>query len=105
MTFSFHHCNLNNASFYKAKIKKTVFKVYQLQEADFTECDLTSAILEACDFRNSTFDNTILEKADLRSSVHYSIDPERNRIKKARFSLSACTGLLDKYDIEIDARQ
>jgi len=39
---------------------------------------------------------------DFRTSVNYSLDPERNRIKKARFSLSGIAGLLDKYDIEID---
>jgi len=105
LAFSFHQCNLTHTSFYKAKIKKTVFRHCQLHEVDFTECDLTSAILENCDFLNSTFDNTTLEKADLRTSVHYSIDPERNRIKKAKFSLSASSGLLDKYDIDIDSTQ
>ena len=30
------------------------------------------------------------------------IDPEINRIKKAKFSLTTISGLLDKYEIEID---
>jgi len=33
--------------------------------------------------------------------VNYSIDPEKNKIKKARFSTAGIAGLLDKYDIEI----
>jgi hypothetical protein len=48
------------------------------------------------------FENSILEKVDFRSSFNYIIDPETNRIKKARFSLPGVTGLLAKYDIEID---
>jgi hypothetical protein len=48
------------------------------------------------------FENTIIEKADLRTSYNYSIDPENNRIKKAKFSLAQIAGLLDKYNIEID---
>jgi len=48
------------------------------------------------------FIHTNLEKADFRSAFNYSIDPETNRIRKARFSVPAVTGLLDKYDIEIE---
>ena len=57
---------------------------------------------DECDFLHAHFEKTILEKADLRTSLHYSIHPALNRIKKAKFSLSAISGLLDQYDIEID---
>ena len=50
----------------------------------------------------AAFENTILEKADFRTSFNYSIDPGKNRIKKAKFSLAGIAGLLEKYDIEID---
>jgi len=83
-------------------MKKTVFKNSQLHEADFSECDLTGSIFDNCDLAGATFDNTIIEKVDFRTSYNYSIDPERNKIKKARFSLLGVSGLLDKYDIEID---
>jgi len=68
---------------------------------DLTECDLASAVFDHCDLAGATFENTILEKADLRTSFNYSIDPERNRVKKAKFSLQGLPGLLNKYDIEI----
>jgi hypothetical protein len=45
----------------------------------------------------------LLEKADLRTSYNYSIDPETNKIRKARFALLGIRGLLEKYDIPIDA--
>ena len=99
---NFENTSLNHSSFYKLKMKKTVFRNSQLQEVDFTECDLTHSIFDACDLTRATFENTNLEKVDFRTSFNYSIDPEINRIKKARFSLNGITGLLNKYDIEID---
>ncbi|MBK7634723.1 MAG: pentapeptide repeat-containing protein [Saprospiraceae bacterium] len=102
LSFSFDHCQLNHSSFYKTKIKKTVFKNTQLEETDFADADLTNAIFDNCSLEQATFDHTILEKADFRTSYNYSIDPEINRIKKAKFSIFGISGLLDKYDIEIE---
>ena len=102
LSFRFETCSLNHSSFYKRKLKNTIFKNSQLQDTDFTECDLTGSVFDNCDLANSKFENTILEKADLSTSYNYSIDPEINRIKKAKFSLAGVVGLLDKYDIEID---
>lgn len=104
MLFSagFDNCILNFSSFYKMNLKKTEFKNCTLHEADFTEADLTSAMFHNCDLLKATFENTILEKADLRTSFNYSIDPNINRIKKAKFSIPAVIGLLDKYDIQIE---
>ena len=103
LAFSFENCILNHSSFYKVKIKKTTFKNTQLQEADFTECDLTGSLFDNCDLSRATFDNTIIEKSDFHTSYNYSIDPEINRIKKARFSIYGLSGLLEKYDIKIDS--
>jgi len=102
LSFSFENCILNHSTFYKTKIKKTTFKNTQLQEADFTECDLTDSLFDNCDLTRATFDNTVIEKADFRTSYNYSIDPEINRIKKAKFSIYGITGLLVKYDLVID---
>ncbi|RPD42124.1 pentapeptide repeat-containing protein [Chitinophaga barathri] len=96
------NCNCNSASFFQTKLTKTSFKNTQFQEADFSECDLSSTLFDHCDFSNATFDHTTLEKADLRTSFNYSLDPERNRIQQARFSLYGLPGLLGKYNIEVD---
>lgn len=103
LSFSFEGCQLIHSSFYKTGLKKTIFRDCQLQEIDFSEADLTSALFDNCNLQHATFDSTILEKADLRTSFNFSIDPELNRIKKAKFSLSGITGLLDKYEIEIES--
>jgi uncharacterized protein YjbI with pentapeptide repeats len=102
LSFSFENCTLNHSSFYRTKIRKTIFKASQLQETDFTECELANSIFSQCDLTGAIFDDTLLEKVDFRTSYNYSIDPERNKIKKAKFSISEVHGLLNKYDIDID---
>jgi fluoroquinolone resistance protein len=102
LSFTFDGCTLDHSSFYQAKIKQTVFRNSQLQEVDLTECDLAGAVFDNCNLVGATFDNTILEKADMRGALNYAIDPEKNKIKKAKFALSQVAGLLYKYNIEID---
>jgi len=102
LSVKFGQCILNQSSFYQCKLIKTIFKNCRLEETDFTEADISASVFDQCDFRGALFGHTNLEKADMRSSFNYVIDPEMNKIKKARFSLSSVTGLLLKYNIEID---
>lgn len=99
---SFDTCVLTKSSFYKQKIKNTIFKKSTLHEVDFTGADLTGADFDECDLRRAAFENTILEKADFRTAYNYALDPELNRLSKARFSLSGVAGLLVKYGIDIE---
>jgi fluoroquinolone resistance protein len=99
---TFNNCILKMSVFFKLKLKKYKFTNCNLQEADFTESDLTSSLFDNCDLQRTIFYNTNLEKADFSTSYNYSFDPERNRIKKARFSKSGVIGLLAKYNIEIE---
>jgi uncharacterized protein YjbI with pentapeptide repeats len=102
LTVTFINCTLNFSTFYKVKLKNTRFSNCSMQEVDFTEADLTAADLDNCNLLLAVFDNTILEKADLRTAINFSIDPERNKLKKAKFSATALSGLLHKYDLTIE---
>ncbi len=101
-TASFDLCQLDHSSFYQLKLNRSSFQNSQLQGVDFTEAELKSIVVQYCDLLNATFENTNMEKADLRNSFNYSINPESNRIKEARFSLPDVIGLLDKYKIRIE---
>ncbi len=98
---SFDTCILDRSSFLntrsplkkRIRLRQTIFKNSQLYEVDFTECDLSSAIFDNCDLTGGIFKDTILEKADFRTAINYSIDPELNCIKKAKFSRSGIAGL------------
>lgn len=98
----FEKCPLDYSSFFQKKMKKTSFIDCSLKETDFTETDLTNAIFKNCDLLNASFTGTILEKADFRTARNYALDPEMNKIKKAKFSFPGIAGLLSKYDIDIE---
>ena len=98
----FENCTLKLSTFYKLKIKGTWFKNCNIQEVDFTETDLANSIFENCDLQKAIFDDSNLEKVDFRTAYNYSINPELNRIKKAKFSSLGIAGLLDKYSIIIE---
>ena len=102
LSFSFQDCLLDHASFYQLKIKGTRFTNCRIAQGDFTECDLTGALFDHTDLTGSIFDQAVLEKADMRTAFNYSINPERSRIRKAKFSAASIAGLLDHYDIIIE---
>jgi len=63
--------------------------------------DFTNSLFDNCDFQEAIFENTILIKSDLRTSYNFVIDPDKNKIEKAKFSSTNVLGLLTKFDIEI----
>lgn len=97
----FEKSTLDLCSFYQCKMKKTAFLHCSLQEVDFTETILTEANFEGCNLKGAKFERTQLEKADLRTAVNYSMDPEQNKLKQARFSSPEVLSLLDKYQLRI----
>ncbi len=99
---SFENCMLNLSSFHRMKMRKTQWKKCSLHEVSFIETDLSESVFDECDFSQALFQNTILEKADFRTSYHYIINPEINKIKKAKFAQSGIAGLLQSYDITIE---
>ncbi|UII77334.1 pentapeptide repeat-containing protein [Flagellimonas sp. HMM57] len=101
LSVQFDNCNLHLTSFYQVGLKGTLFSGCSLLETDFTGTDLTSAKLQNCNLEKAIFFQTILEGADLSTSFNYTIDPEKNQLKKAKFSKNGLSGLLKKYEIKI----
>jgi uncharacterized protein YjbI with pentapeptide repeats len=98
----FRNCTLNNSSFYRAKMKKTVFIDCNLQHVDFSEADLFDSSFENSDLEQAVFDNSNLEKVDFRGAKNFIIDPEKNRMKQAKFLRPDLMGLLLKYNMQIE---
>jgi uncharacterized protein YjbI with pentapeptide repeats len=96
------NCTLDHSSWYRVKMKKFQFVQCSLVGVDFTDADLTEGVLTECTLTNATFEGSILERADLRSSMGFSLDPLRNKLKGARFSLQGLPGLLEAWDLRID---
>lgn len=102
LSFHFQNCQLNYSSFFRLPIKQTIFNNCQLVEADFAETDLNQSTFTNCDLSGAIFENSKLEKVDFRTSWNFTINPELNNIKKAKFSKQNLSGLLCKYDIHIE---
>lgn len=99
---SFSKCTLDFTQFLGKNLKKIKFEDCSMKEANFTESNLTDAALINCDLSRTVFYRTTLIKADFRTSYNYTIDPELNRIKNAKFSMNGVLGLLEKYDISVE---
>lgn len=98
----FKDCILDYAKFYKLKIKGTTFSNCSLVANDFMETDLTEVIFDNCNLHQSVFIDSVANKADFSTSYNFIIDPEKNKLKKARFSMEGLKGLLEKYDIIVE---
>ena len=98
----FNQCQLRLSSFFGLSLVNTKFNNCDLVEVDFTESKMTGMKFLNCDLEKAIFERTILNKADFRSATNYVIDPERNKIAQAKFSVIDIRGLLHKYKIEIE---
>lgn len=97
----FDNCILDNAIFYSRKNKGAKYINCSCKEVDFTQVDCTNAIFDNCNLHRAIFDNTNLKGADFTTSYNYIIDPDRNMVKKTKFSVHGLPGLLTRYDIVI----
>lgn len=95
----FNHCILNYSSFRERRMPNFIFHHCEMQEVDFEYTNLTGAVFDHCMLQRSRFEHTILNRADFRTATHYTIDPEKNKMKNAKFSLEGVAGLLEKYKI------
>jgi uncharacterized protein YjbI with pentapeptide repeats len=62
---------------------------------------LTEVLFDNCNLRRAVFIDTIANKADFSTSYDYTIDPEKNKLQKAIFSVEGLKGLLEKYALVI----
>jgi len=92
-----HYCNFSDLnmkkiSFNGSRLRECIFTNTNLDSADFTDVDLSGTVFHSCN----------LSTADFTSAVRYDIDPQKNKIKKAKFSLPEVIGLLRGFDIKIE---
>ncbi|HEY0298714.1 MAG TPA: pentapeptide repeat-containing protein [Arachidicoccus sp.] len=100
-SFAFSDCHLDYCTFFGTKLKKTNFLNCSMKEVEFSESDLSLAVFKNCDLTGARFQNTNLEKADFRTAQNFAIDPDVNKIKRAKFSVMNLEGLLLRYNLDI----
>ncbi|MBL7163042.1 MAG: pentapeptide repeat-containing protein [Anaerolineales bacterium] len=103
---AFIRCVLNHSTFIGLALKDTQIKDCIASDVDFREADLTQADFEGTDLSESLFSKTNLTEADLSRARNYTISPEGNTLKGAKFSLPEAMSLLYCLDIKlIDANE
>lgn len=98
---NFEESVISYASFVGLTLKKSTFVKCVAREADFADANLSEVDLRGTDFAGARFAKTNFTKADLRGATNYSIRPDSNTLKKAKFSLPEATLLLHGLDIEL----
>ncbi len=98
---TFNSCNLSLSCFYEMELSKMEFVDCKMHGTDFGMTNLSSSIFDGCDLKNALFENTNLRNTNFSTAINYSIDPNRNSIKKAIFNSQGLSGLLKIYDIVI----
>ena len=95
----FTACILDYVAFMKKKNRKAKFVNCSLKGTDFSEADLTLSVFRKCDLTAAVFMRTTLNQVDFVEAYNFSIDPEQNQIRKAKFATDGLVGLLHKYAI------
>lgn len=72
-----------------------------MHDTQFVNTELKGCSFDECDLKNTFFDHSNLEKADFTTALNYTIDPEINRMKNAKFSHFGLEGLLTKYKLTV----
>lgn len=98
-SLQFDKCFIKYTLFFKNDLKNTVFKRCTIHECNFLEVNLQKASFVDCDLSESIFEQANLEGADFLSARNYCIHPEKNRLKKAQFSMPEAVGLLQHLGI------
>ncbi len=98
----FENCVLDYASFDSKKLNKSIFNKCKMHEVNFTNSDLSKSLFISCDLYETLFSQTNLSGVDFTNVINFSIDPEINTIKKAKFLLHDLQRLLYKHDIIVE---
>lgn len=98
----FDQCPMRYASFAGRQMPGTRFVRCALDEADFADADLSGAAFQDCSLAGAVFQNTRLVGADFTTATGFTIDPEANALRDARFSLSGLPGVVAKYGLVVE---
>lgn len=97
----FRECLLDYAIFLNRKLKKAQFTECSMKEVHFVKCELAGTVFDQCNLELARFEANDLTQVDFASPYNLQLNPEDNKMKKARLSLHNLPGLLTKYDLVI----
>lgn len=102
LSWHFVDCLIEYCDFNELEMKGVVFEKCQLKNCDMNRVDLQGSKFLDTNLEGTVFQNTNLAKADLRTANYYYIDPTKNNVKNAKFSIPEVVNLLAGFGIEVD---
>ena len=100
----FRNCALSHSTFLGVDIKASKFIGCELIGVDFRDANLSSVDFSSSDLNKSLFASTDLMRSDLSTARNYQIDPTKNNIKNAKFTMPEVMSLLYSMEIEIEGK-
>lgn len=97
----FDSCNLSQNSFHMLDLRHMKFVSSLIKDCGFEQCNMEKAVFDDCDLELTVFDDNNLKKANFETSRNYLINPEKNDIEKAEFSLPEALSFLSLLPIKI----
>lgn len=97
----FKDCVLDFSKFYGLRMNAATFTGCSLIAVDFMAADLENVLFDGCDLYRAEFDKANATRCDFRTSRHYTIVPERTKLKKAIISRDGLGGLVKGYGVEV----
>lgn len=95
-------CIVQMCNFSSLKMVGLSFGMTELNECDFYEANLAGTDFRGCNLQGSLFENCDLREADFRNAFNYLIDPNKNQVKKAKFSMPEALSLLAPLELVIE---
>lgn len=95
----FSKCALSHSTFIGLRLPGIQIKECLAIDVDFREADLSGADFGGTDLSGSLFGSTDLSEADLSRARNYQINPAKNNLRQAKFSLPEAMSLLHGMDI------
>lgn len=98
----FADCILDLSKFYGLRMHAATFTRCSLIAVDFMACDLKGVLFDDCDLYRAEFDKADAQTADFVTARHYTVNPERTKVRKALFSRDGLSGLVTGFSVKVD---
>jgi fluoroquinolone resistance protein len=98
-SLEFYRCAISHSTFIGLRLPDIQIRECMAADVDFREADLAGANFAGTDLVKSMFGQTNLSKADLSRARNYALDPGKNNLRQAKFSLPEAMALLYGLDI------
>jgi fluoroquinolone resistance protein len=98
---AFNRCDISHSTFIGLSIREIKIIDCKAFNVDFREADLSLADFSGTDLTESIFMNSNLSEATFLRARNYDINPGKNNLTQAKFSLPEAISLLYSLEIEI----